>query len=171
MSLAMIVAASENEAIGLRGDLPWRLSADLKRFKELTMGHSIIMGRKTFETLGRLLPGRTTIILTRQRGYQVKGAKVVTTLEQALAETETDLQPFVIGGAEVYSQFLPQITEIYLTRVHAEIEGDTFLPPIDWSQWRLTQSERHAADAKNNFDYSFLVYHRSNGELSANRRD
>ena len=156
--LSLIVAASENDVIGNEGDLPWRLSADLKRFKSLTMGHHIIMGRKTFESIGRLLPGRTTVILTRQTHFELEGAIVVQTVESALAAVASDECAFVTGGAEIYALMLPHVAEIQLTRVHAEIEGDTVLPAIDWDHWERIESSRHSADAKNNFDYSFEVY-------------
>ena len=158
--LSLIVAASENNVIGNAGDLPWRLSADLKRFKRLTMGHPIIMGRKTFESIGRLLPGRTTVIVTRQPDFQFEGAIVVGSVEAAIDAVESAERAFVTGGAEIYALLLPRVSEIQLTRVHAEISGDTVLPPIDWSRWELVGTERHAADAKNNYDYSFETYHR-----------
>ena len=154
----MIVAASENDVIGVAGDLPWKLSADLKRFKKLTMGHHIIMGRKTYESIGRCLPGRTTVIVTRQPDYLVGGAKVVTSIEEALEVTQSDDCPYVTGGAEIYALLLPHVTEIQLTRVHVEISGDTFLPEIDWSHWEGVESDRHEADDKNGFAYSFEVY-------------
>lgn len=159
-NLSMIVAASENGVIGVSGDLPWKLSADLKRFKKLTMGHHIIMGRKTYESIGRCLPGRTTVIVTRQPDYLVEGAKVVTSIEATLEFTQSDDCPFVIGGAEIYALLLPHVTEIQLTRVHVEIKGDTFLPGIQWSQWERVESVRHKSDEKNEFAYSFEVYRR-----------
>lgn len=156
----MIVAASENNVIGNDGDLPWSLSADLKRFKKLTMGHHIIMGRKTFDSIGRLLPGRTTVIVTRQADYEFAGAEIAFSIEGALAKCADDEQPFVTGGAEIYRLALPFVNELHLTRVHTEIAGDTVLPEIDWSAWEIQESERHAADGKNNFDYSFETYTR-----------
>ena len=158
--LSMIVAASENGVIGVDGDLPWKLSADLKRFKKLTMGHHIIMGRKTYQSIGRCLPGRKTVILTRQPDYQVEGAKVVASVEEVLDAVKSDEQPFVVGGAEVYALLLPFVTVIQLTRVHAEIKGDTFLPEIQWSQWKRLESTRHEADERNSFAFSFEVYQR-----------
>ncbi|MEL7498911.1 MAG: dihydrofolate reductase [Planctomycetota bacterium] len=154
----MIVAASENNVIGASGDLPWRLSADLQRFKRLTMSHSIIMGRKTFDSIGRLLPGRTTIIVTRNLDYTFEGATIVHSLEEALAACASDEQPFLVGGAEMYRLGLPLVEEIQMTRVHVELDGDTFLPEIDWSEWELVSDQRHPADPKNDFDYSFQRY-------------
>lgn len=158
--LTMIVAASENNVIGVDGDLPWRLSSDLKRFKKLTMGHHIIMGRKTFDSIGRLLPGRTTVIVTRQTDFEFEGAKIAHSIEGAIEACGDDETPFVTGGAEIYRLAMPQIQEIQLTRVHVEIEGDTFLPEIDWAQWKLVETERHGADEKNQAEYSFEVYRR-----------
>ena len=155
--LAMIVAASENGLIGRDGDLPWRLSADLKQFKKLTMGHHMIMGRKTFESIGVLLPGRHTVIVTRQMDFQFEGATVVHSIEDAVqhARGQGDQLPFVVGGAEIYRLALPLVTDLFLTRVHATIDGDTFLPEIDWSTWDVVESQRFDADDRNQFDYSF----------------
>ena len=158
--LAMIVAASENNVIGVDGDLPWRLSADLKRFKKLTMGHHIIMGRKTFDSIGRLLPGRTTVIVTRNPEFEFEGAKVAHSLEEACELCKDDDCPFITGGAEIYRMALPKVTHLHLTRAHCEIEGDTILPEIDWDEWNLVEETRFEKDEKNEVDYSFLVYER-----------
>ena len=159
MNLSVIVAASLNDCIGHAGDLPWRLSADLKRFKKLTMGHSLIMGRKTFDSIGRLLPGRTTIIVTRQSDFRFEGALVANSIERALELAAADPQPFVTGGSEIYRLALPLAQTLYLTRVQTQIDGDTFLPnEIDWEQWELTDSENHPADSRNEFDYTFETY-------------
>ncbi len=158
--LTMIVAASENDVIGVDGDLPWRLSSDLKRFKKLTMGHHIIMGRKTYESIGRLLPGRTTVIVTRQKSFDAPGAKVVHSIESALEACGDDANPFVIGGAAIYGLATPLVDEIQLTRVHVEVQGDTYLPQIDWEQWESVSCERFKPDGKNDFAYSFEVHQR-----------
>lgn len=158
--LAMIVAASDNGVIGVEGDLPWRLSADLKQFKRITMGHAIIMGRKTFESIGRLLPGRTTIIVTRNQAYQFDGAQIAHSLESAIELCSADEKPFLVGGAEIYRLGLPLVNEIFLTRVHSTTDGDTFLPTIDWDQWDLEEVERHEADEKNEVPFSFMRYRR-----------
>lgn len=157
-TISLIVAASENNVIGVDGDLPWRLSADLKRFKKITMGHPIVMGRKTFESIGRLLPGRTSIIVTRNPDFHVEGAIVVNSIPAAIAAVDGDKTVFITGGAEIYSLAMPAINQIELTRVHTVIEGDTFLPEIDWSLWERTASVRHPADDKHSFDYSFETY-------------
>lgn len=164
MPLALIVAAAENDVIGVDGRLPWRLSADLKRFQSLTMGHHLIMGRKTYESIGRLLPGRTTVIITRQADYQIEGAKIVGSVSAALQQVCHDPDPFVVGGAEIYSQFLPLVSKIYLTRVHTTVPGDAFLTGIEWNQWNLVESIRFQADARNDFDYTFQTYQRQKGD-------
>ena len=156
--LALIVAASENNVIGINDDLPWRLSADLKRFKSLTMGHAIVMGRKTFDSIGRLLPGRQTVIITRNRDFEFAGATVVHSIETALEECRNHKVAFLTGGAEIYRLGLPLVDEIYLTRVHTEIDGDTFLPEIDWEQFELVETEAFQADEKNEFDFSLSHY-------------
>ena len=129
--LSLIVAASRNGVIGAGGKLPWHLPADLQRFKKLTMGHPILMGRKTFKSIGKPLPGRTNIVITRQEGFQACGAAVAHSLEEALQMCEKEAEVFVIGGAEIYKQALPLADKIYLTRVEQDFEGDTFLPAID----------------------------------------
>jgi dihydrofolate reductase len=160
MPLALIVAAAENGVIGIEGRLPWRLAADLKRFQKLTMGHHLIMGRKTLESIGRLLPGRTTVIVTRQRDFRFPGASVAGSVNEALQLVGSDPQPFVVGGAQIYAQFLPLVSTIYLTRVHTVLAGDTLLPELDWERWIPVETQRFGADAKNEFDYSFETYHR-----------
>ncbi len=158
---SLIVAASENGVIGSSGDLPWRMSSDLKRFKQLTMGHAMIMGRKTFESIGRLLPGRTTIIVTRQKEYAFPGALIAGSVSQAIEMTAAEQRPFITGGAEIYRLAIPLVDTIYLTRVHADVDGDTYLTGIDWSQWQRLESEPHYADDRNQFDFTFEVYGRN----------
>ena len=156
--IALIVAASENNVIGINDDLPWRLSADLKRFKALTMGHAIIMGRKTFDSIGRLLPGRQTVIVTRNQDFHFEGATVVHSIEAAMEACCEHEIAFLTGGAEIYRLGLSLVDEIYLTRVHTEIDGDTFLPAIDWEQFELVETEAFKADDKNEFDFSLSRY-------------
>ncbi len=160
MVISLIVAMSDNRVIGRDGDLPWRLSADLRRFKRLTMGHHIIMGRKTFESIGRLLPGRTSIVISRRQDYDAKGAKLARDLNDAIQLAGDDNEVFVIGGAEIYRLALPRVDRIYMTAVHVAIEGDTYFPEFDARQWRLIEDERHAADEKNQYDYNFRIYER-----------
>ena len=163
--LSILVAAAENQVIGRQGDLPWHLSADLQRFKRLTMGHPIVMGRKTYESIGRPLPGRTSIVITRQSDYQAaEGVVVVGSLDEALRHAES-LQPphdevFVVGGAEIYRSALPRAMRIYLTRVHAVVDGDVTFPALDAKAWRLVEEQGHTADEKNSLDYSFQVFER-----------
>ena len=160
MTVSIIVAMAENGVIGRDMDLPWHISADLKRFKALTMGHHIVMGRKTFESIGRLLPGRTTVIVTRQSDYQVDGAVIVNSLEAAQAAATDDSELFIIGGGQVYEIALPLADRLHVTRVHTEVDGDTSFPAIDWDQWELVSAERHGADEKNDYDFTFESYQR-----------
>lgn len=160
MTVSIIVAMAENGVIGRDMDLPWHISADLKRFKALTMGHHIVMGRKTFESIGRLLPGRTTVIVTRQPDYQVDGAVIVNSLEAAQAAATDDSELFIIGGGQVYEIALPLADRLHVTRVHTEVDGDTSFPAIDWDQWELVSAERHGADEKNDYDFTFESYRR-----------
>lgn len=162
-NLAMIVAASTNDVIGVDGDLPWHISADLKRFKKLTMGHHLIMGRKTFESIGRCLPGRTTVIVTRQPDFEFAGAKIAHTIQAAIELTASDASPFIIGGAEIYALALPHVSHIYLTRVHQNIQGDTYLPTIDWKQWEMVKTQTKGSpspEATVGPDFTFEDYRR-----------
>ena len=160
MTVSIIVAMAENGVIGRDMDLPWHISADLKRFKALTMGHHIVMGRKTFESIGRLLPVRTTVIVTRQSDYQVDGAVIVNSLEAAQAAATDDSELFIIGGGQVYEIALPLADRLHVTRVHTEVDGDTSFPAVDWDQWELVSAERHGADEKNDHDFTFESYQR-----------
>ena len=150
---------SENRVIGDNNQLPWHLPADLKHFKTLTEGHPVLMGRKTHEAIGIPLPNRTNIIITHNADYQAPGCLVVTSLEKAMACTATLSSPeiFIIGGAQVYQQFLPQIERIYLTIVHEEFDGDVYFPEMDTAAWQEIERTRHEADEKNAFAYSFLI--------------
>lgn len=158
--LSLIVAISENRVIGREGQLPWHLSADLKRFKQLTMGHHIVMGRKTYDSIGRQLPGRTSVVLTRQTDWTVEGVLTATNLETALKLAGDDEEVFVIGGSQIYQLALPLVERLYVTRVHASVSGDTYFPEISSEQWQLEQSDSFNADEKNDHKYSFLVYSR-----------
>jgi dihydrofolate reductase len=170
------VAVAENGVIGRGGTLPWRLSADLRRFKQLTMGHHLIMGRKTFESIGRALPGRTTIVISRQTDLSLPaGCQLAASLNDALriAKAAGDNEAFIIGGAAIYGLALPRADRVYLTAVHANVEGDTFFREFNPSDWKLVADERHSADAKNQFDYSFRVYdsmNRANGNSECHAR-
>ncbi|MDJ0813495.1 MAG: dihydrofolate reductase [Woeseiaceae bacterium] len=158
--ISLIVAASTNNVIGNKGDLPWRLSDDLKRFKALTMGKPIVMGRKTYESIGRPLPGRQNIVITRQEDLVAEGCDVVASPEAAIEAAGDADEIMIIGGSHIYSVFLPIADRIYLTRVQADVDGDAFLPPVDEREWRLTSSVSHAADADNDYASKFIVLDR-----------
>ena len=151
MTVSLIVAVSSNGVIGRDGGLPWRLSADLRHFKRTTMGHHLIIGRRTWEEVGKPLPGRTMVVLTRDRCFSADGVKVVHSLEEALAVARGDDEPFIAGGAQIYRMALEAglVDKIYLTRVHALIEGDTLFPQIDLDEWELVSEDSLEADEKN----------------------
>ena len=155
-TLSLIVAFANNQVIGINNTMPWHLPEDLKRFRALTMGHHIIMGRKTYESLGRLLPGRTTIIVTRNKELKVEGALIANSLQAALILTAGDVEPFVIGGAELYKDGLKHATKLYITEVHAEFAGDAFFSEIDLSHWNLFDKKDHLS--VNGLAYSDLIY-------------
>jgi dihydrofolate reductase len=159
--ISIIVAASANNVIGARGDLPWRLSDDLKRFKAITMGKPIVMGRKTWESIGRALPGRQNIVITRRQSFVADGCDVVNSVDEALSAAGDVGEIVVIGGSQVYELFLPAAQRLYLTRVHADVDGDAFFPAIDEDEWQLVSEEMHAADERNEFDCSFRIYERT----------
>lgn len=163
MKLSLIVAISNNGVIGHQGQLPWHLSTDLQRFKRITMGHHIIMGRATYESIDRLLPGRTMVVLSQRPDYTIPGVLVAGSLEQACALASSDEEAFIIGGSSVYRAALEMVDRLYLTRVDADVEGDTFFPPLDLSSWLLVESEEHAADDRNDHDLLFQVYDRATG--------
>ena len=160
--ITLIAAASENNALGKDNQLIWHLSEDLKRFKRLTQGHAVIMGRKTFESMPRALPNRKNIILTRNKDYQAKDAWVAHSIEAALELTEGDLQPFIIGGGEIYTLFLSIANRIELTRVHSTFEADAFFPQIDTQLWKLEEEENHFSTTDQPYDYSYLTFKKQN---------
>lgn len=145
--ISLIVAMAKNRVIGADNKLPWHLPSDLKRFKALTTGHHILMGRKTFESIGRLLPGRTSVIITRNPRYRVEGALVASSLEQALALSSGDDEVFVIGGEQIFREALPMANRIYLTEIGRAFEGDVFFPPLAASQWVEADRELLRDDA------------------------
>lgn len=166
-TLAIIVAVAENGVIGRGNALPWHLPEDLRHFKRVTMGKPIVMGRRTYESIGKPLPGRTNIVITRNPAFQAPGVEVVSSFQQALrlaeriAAQEGVQEVVVIGGAEVYAAALPLAERLYLTEVHASVEGDAVLPPIDWAQWRETSRERHAAQTPEHHAFSIVCYQRA----------
>lgn len=160
MTLSLILATSENRVIGRDGDLPWHLPADLKRFKRLTVGHSIVMGRKTFESIGRPLPRRRSIVLSRDPTYRAEGAEVAASLERALELTAGEDEVFVIGGAGVFEDALPLADRLYLTLVHADVEGDVALEDFDRDAWTLISEDRREADDRHAHAFTFQTYER-----------
>ncbi len=158
MPLSIIVAASQNNVIGKDNQLIWRLSADLKRFKALTTGHHIIMGRKTFESIGKPLPDRTSIIISRQADYKAEGCIVVNSLEDALAQVPADQENFIIGGGSIYKEVIDKADKLYFTLVHKRFDGDTFFPKIDAKIWESVKREDKLPSDKNEYAYSFIDY-------------
>lgn len=168
MRISLIVATDLDGTIGRDGRLPWHLPADLRHFKRITMGKPMIMGRKTWESIGRALPGRRSIVLTRRRAFGAPGALVAHTPEAALALAEQVLEAadetLVIGGAEIFHLFLPRATRLYWTQVLAQVPGDARFPGIDPAAWREVSREEHAADEKNAYAVRFLVLERAGGD-------
>jgi dihydrofolate reductase len=160
MRVSIVAAISENGVIGRDGGLPWRISSDLRRFKQLTMGHHLVMGRKTFQSIGRTLPGRTTLVLTRNGEFQAPGVIVACDLDEALDYCRGDGEVFIVGGAEVYRQALPRAQRLYLTEVHARVDGDAFFPQLDRSQWRLAEEQRQPSGEKDEYASDFRVFDR-----------
>jgi len=160
MRVSLIVAVSENGVIGRNGRLPWKLPADMARFKSLTMGHPIIMGRKTYESIGRPLPGRRNIVVSSRPGFAPVGVEVVPSWKAALACVPDDDEVFVIGGATLYQKALPDVDRMYLTLVEGEVAGDTYFEMPIGSEWKLVSEELRAADQDHPFDLSFKVYER-----------
>jgi len=156
--LTIIAAVSINNVIGNKNKLIWNLPNDLKRFKKLTTGHSVIMGRKTFDSLPNPLPNRDNIIITRNTDYSNPDIKVCSSIEDAINLTKTDSQPFIIGGGEIYSQTINLVDKIELTRVYKEFDGDAYFPEIPLDNFELINEERYNSNADNEFDYSFLTY-------------
>jgi dihydrofolate reductase len=160
MTISLVVAASTNNVIGSDGGLPWHLPDDLRHFKRLTTGNPIVMGRRTFESIGRPLPDRRNIVMTRDPDYVAPDCDVVSSVREALELVEDADEVMIIGGGQVYRDFLPHADRIYLTRVQADVEGDTYFPDIDEAGWRLVSSEPHAADEKHAYAFDVIVFER-----------
>jgi len=158
--VSLLVAATENGVIGRDNGMPWHLPDDLKHFKALTLGKPVLMGRRTFDSIGRPLPGRTNLVLTRAAGWAMPGTTAVRDLDAALRAAGAAAELVVAGGAQVYALALPRASRIYLTRIHAAIEGDTRLPDLDLSSWREISREPHPADARHEFAMSFITLER-----------
>ena len=160
MKCSIIVAMSENRVIGRDNQLPWRLPADLKRLKSLTMGHYLLLGRRTFESIGRPLPGRRMVVITRQSDFSSPGIQVAHSLDGALDLAQGDDEVFVGGGAGIYQEALTLADRIYLTVLHQEFDGDTLFPAYDSSDWHVTEKEDHGPDLRNPYHYTFLTLER-----------
>ena len=158
--VSLIVAMAKNRVIGANNTLPWHLPADLKHFKTLTMGHHIVMGRKTYDSIGKPLPGRTSVVVTRNANYAPPGVVVVNSLESAISACADDEEIFVIGGAELYRQAIALADRIYLTEIDADIPGDAHFTELDRKLWQETGRVSHAPDEKNLYHYHFVVYDR-----------
>lgn len=158
--ISLIAAMAENRVIGANNALPWRLPADLKHFRRLTSGHHIIMGRRNYESIGKPLPDRTNIVITRNADYRAPGCLVRNSIEEALAAVRDDSEVFIIGGAEIYRQVLDRADRLYLTLIHSNIQGDTYFPEFNGYQWQEISRESHTADEANPHAYTFLTYAR-----------
>jgi dihydrofolate reductase len=154
----LIVAWAQQRVIGRAGTLPWHLPEDLRHFKAITMGHPIIMGRKTWDSIGRPLPGRRSIVVTRQPGWTAPGCETAASLEQALAKCAGVSEVFVIGGAQLFEQALPLAQRLFITQIDARFEGDTVCPPIDLARWQRTAHEHREPDATRPFALDFMTY-------------
>lgn len=158
--LSMIVAHADNRVIGKDNDMPWHLPADLAYFKKTTLGKPIIMGRKTYESIGRPLPGRKNIVISRDKNYSAEGIETVTSVEEALALVSEVEEVMVIGGGAIYQHCLPAAQRLYITHIEADIDGDTYFPDYDLKEWQLAASEVREADEKNIYKLNFCVYQR-----------
>ena len=158
--LSIIVAVADNDVIGSGNQLPWRLPDDLKRFKALSLGKPIVMGRKTFDSIGRPLPGRLNIVVSRQQGLQIAGCQVVSSLAEALVAAPSAPEIVIVGGADIYRQALPQVATIHLTRVHADVPGDVRFPKLAADEWREVATEYHPADERHAHAFTFSTLER-----------
>lgn len=166
MTLSIIAALGNNNVIGRDGQLPWHMPADLKRFKQLTTGHHLLMGRRTYESVGKPLPGRITVVITRAHDFSPAGVAIARSIDEAISKAEAtgDREVFIGGGTEIFNQTLHLANRMYLTRIHAEPEGDTYFPEFDdVNEWHLVDSEHYEADERNPYPYSFLTYERRGG--------
>jgi len=160
--ISIIVAMDRNRVIGKDDRMPWKLPADLAYFRKVTLGHTVVMGRKTFESIGKPLDGRKNIILTRDRGYAKEGCTVVHSIEEALKMIQDEEECFIIGGAEIYSAFLPYTQKLYITYIDHEFEGDTYFPEINYGEWRMVSRTPGPKNEKISFNYYFEVHERNN---------
>jgi dihydrofolate reductase len=170
VTISFVVAVAENGVIGRNNALPWRLPGDLKHFKEVTLGRPVLMGRKTWDSIGRPLPGRHNIVVSRRAGLGIEGCTVVTTVDQALELTHNDAEIMVIGGAEIFNLLLPNAARVYLTRVHANVAGDVYLPELGDS-WVERSREYHKADERHEYAYSFVLLERDAPAIGVRRSE
>jgi len=162
MILSIIVALAENNVVGINNKLPWYLPADLKRLKLITMGHHLVMGRRTYESLGRPLPGRTSVIITHNKDYKAEGSIVVSSIKEALEVVKNDSEPFIFGGGEIFREALPMVKRIYMTKIHHDFNGDTFFSELNEKEWKEVSREDYQPDEKNKYSYSFITLERVN---------
>lgn len=160
MKISIVVAFDKNQLIGRNNQLPWHLPADLKYFKNVTMGHHLIMGRKTYDSIGKPLPGRTSVVITRQHDWKAEGCLVAHSLEDAIRLCGNQEEIFIVGGAEIFKNSLPVATDLYITKINHQFEGDTFFPEINENEWREILREDHQPDEKNKWGFSFLRFRR-----------
>ena len=168
MRISIIAAMASNRVIGRDGKMPWHLPAELRHFKQLTLGKPIVMGRKTFESIGRVLPGRRNIVITRERGWQFQGVDVMHNIDDALEAAGNAQEIVIIGGAELYRQMLYRVQRLYLTLIDADIEGDTYFPPFNWEEWQRVDKSYRPVDEKNAYAMEFLILDR---KLSIKNQD
>lgn len=162
MIISLIAAMGKNKVIGKNNSLPWKLPADMEHFKKLTEGKPVIMGRKTFESIGKPLPKRTNIIITRDQKYKSEGCIVVHSTDEALKAAENNKEVMVIGGSQIYKEFLPKANKMYLTLIDEDFDGDIYFPEYKIEEWKETAYEEHEKDAENPYDYTFITLERNN---------
>lgn len=167
-TITLIVAAAENNAIGKGNKMPWHLPNDFKYFKKNTLEHHIVMGRKTFESIGKALPGRRNIILTRDPDFRADGIETCSTIEQVLAQSQDENEIFIIGGAQIYAQTIAIADKVLLTRVHTTLDGDAFFQKLNPSEWALKSQDKHEKDEKHAYDYTFEVWERISAYIKVN---
>jgi len=160
MTISLIVAKANNNVIGKNNQLIWHLPADLKHFKTITMGHTVVMGRKTYESMMKPLPGRTNVVITRQENYHPEEVIIKPSLEDALKDLKVE-EVFIIGGGEIFKQAMALANKLYITEIHADFEGDTFFPEINPNEWIKADVENHLKDEKNPYDYTYITYIRN----------
>lgn len=158
--ITLIAAATENNVIGKDNKMPWHMPNDFKYFKQTTLGHSVVMGRKTFESLGKALPERRNIVLTKDQDWSAENVDVANSIDELLNYCRDEREIFIIGGAKIYEQTLPLASKVLLTRIHAHIDGDAYFPALPADEWKLVRSERHEKDDRHAYDYTFEVYER-----------